>query len=362
MKKFILPLLVLTSLLVTPGCSEKFNTAAPYKNITVIYGFLDMADTAHYVRIQKAFLDQNKSAIDMSKVADSSFYASLNVRVETIDYSGNKVSETQLTRVDLNQEGYPKQEGAFFNTPNYAYKFKDVLDGKYMYRLKVTNSTTGETDSAETPMIDDLHSKVFNIDVLDDTDINRAGMDFGSTLPFKNFEFFIQYATPANFNFHGQASPVSVGQGFIRFNYADSDMLTGAKTIRYGDYNLPYKPLNVNQIDYKVLDNDLYHGVRAALGKAPANTARLMSRAEVHVYMATADYYNYYQTSLIQGTGLTGNDIQPIYTNIKGANVLGLFTSRGHRSGLITITGSTIDSLVSNPIMADINIKGTLYH
>jgi hypothetical protein len=362
MKKLILLFTTITSLFLLPGCSEKFDVAAPYKNITIIYGFLDMADTAHYIRIQKAFLDQEKSALSMAQEADSNFYASLNVSIARVTFSGVKHDVIPLQRVDLNAEGYPKQSGAFFNSPNYAYKFKDLLDPQYIYRIIVSNPVTGEVDSAEAPIIDDLHSSVFNIDVIDDVDLNRGGLDFESTLSFKNFEFVAAYAPPSNFSFQGQGSPVSIAQSVFRFYWTDSNMLSGAKTNHFGDFFAGNKTIGGNQFNYKILNNELYAGIRNALGPAPANTARLLGRVELFVYLGTPDYSNYEQTSLIKGTGLTGNDIQPVYTNIKGANVLGLFTSRGVRSGLITITGNTIDSLIVSPLLQQANIKGPSYH
>src|SRR6516164_7458325 len=110
MKKLIIPFIAMVSLFLLPGCSEKFNVAAPYKNITVIYGYLDMKDTAHYIRIQKAFLDQNKSAVTMAQTSDSNFYANLNVTIAKVSFNGATQGVIQLNRVDLNNEGYPKQQ------------------------------------------------------------------------------------------------------------------------------------------------------------------------------------------------------------------------------------------------------------
>src|SRR6185437_11084003 len=109
MRKLFSPLLIITALVGISSCSTKFNIAAPYKNITVIYGLMDETDTAHYIRIEKAFLDQNKSAVVMAQNPDSSFYpeSQLDVKMELIDPSGTIDSIYSLSRVDLNNEGYP---------------------------------------------------------------------------------------------------------------------------------------------------------------------------------------------------------------------------------------------------------------
>lgn len=44
-------------------CSNEFEIAAPWKSIPVIYAMLSPKDTAHYVRIEKAFLDPTVSAL-----------------------------------------------------------------------------------------------------------------------------------------------------------------------------------------------------------------------------------------------------------------------------------------------------------
>lgn len=362
MKKLIIPFVAMVSLFLLPGCSEKFDVAAPYKNITVIYGYLDMRDTAHYIRIQKAFLDQNKSALTMSQTPDSNFYANLDVTVAKISFSGTKQGVIQLNRVDLNAEGYQKQQGAFFTAPNYAYKFTDLLDPQYIYRIIVRNQATGEVDSAETPIIEDLNRNKFHVDIFDDTDVVLAGLGFASTAPNKNFEFQITYAAPSDFTFNGTSTPVFLVQPIIRFNWTDSNMLNGAKTNHYGDFAPGYAPMQRSSIFYDIRNTDLYNGIRSALGAAPENTARLLGRPEVFVYLGTNDFYKYQQNSLIQGVGLTGNEIQPTFTNIKGANVLGLYTSRAMRSGLLTLTGNTMDSLMSSPMLKAANIRGTSYH
>ncbi len=367
MKKLIFPFLALGASIIGTGCTEKFNVAAPYKNITVVYGFLDMADTAHYIRIQKAFLDQEKSAITMAQTSDSSFYSNISVKIKRIDFLNTvnpaRVKDSiELVRVDMNLEGYPKEQGAFFNAPNYAYKFKDLLDPHYNYRLIIRNLTTGAVDSAETPVLNDKDFiNVFRVDVIDDSGLNRAGLDFAATTANKNFQYNVYYpyiAVPPYNNFN----QVKIAQSVFRFHWSDSDMRTGSLTPKYYDFNAGFSvPVNNQQIPYKINNIDFYSAMGTGMGKAPDNVARLVDRCELFVYLGTPDYYDYQQASLQQGIGLTGSEIQPMYTNIRGENVLGLFTSRAIHSGPLTITKNTIDSLKVHLYTAKANIKGTTY-
>jgi len=364
MNKLVFSLLIIATLFAT-GCSEKFDTAAPYKDITVIYAFLDKKDTAHYIRIQKAFLDQNKNALAMSKEPDSSFYTSLDVKVKKIRINDtSRVADVySLNRVDLTNEGYPKESGVFFNSPNYAYKFKANLDGGYFYRVVVTNLKTGKADSAMAPIIDDVTPGTYIVDAIDDTFINRLKMDFASTSSNQSYDIRLAYTPPANFSYQGLNTPVFMAYTIIRFNWLDSNINTHEKTPHYYDFVLGNKTLanTSNSITYQTKNTALYSAVASGIGTAPANVRRLIDRCDVIAYVTTYDYYRYQQASFTQGVGLTGNEIHPIYTNIKGENTLGIYTSRGMHQGKITLTDNTVDSLKKNSVVANVRIIGTAY-
>jgi hypothetical protein len=368
MKKIIFPLLALLALSVLPACSEKFKVAAPYKNITVIYGLLDQSDTAHYIRIQKAFLDDNKSAISMSKEPDSSFYSNINVVMKRIDMYSHKVRDIiQLNRVDLGQEGYAKDSGLFFNTPNYAYKFRGNLDSTLIYRLVVTNGVTGEVDSAEAPIIADRQGSTsagFYVYLLDDTTVNHGKISFSSSNQYVTVNtLYGMYYPPYNFLFQGYTSPVGIVQGYLRFNWVDSNTTDGSITPRHYDMDLGYTGIysDVN-FGYKPKNLDLINALNNGMGAAPAYIVRLLDRCDLTFYLGSYDFNTYIQVQQLQGIGLTGNEIQPNYTNVKGGSAVGLFTSRGKRTGKVTIDGATVGFLMCSPLLTDTRIRGTSYH
>ena len=365
MKKIIFPILSIIALFAVPGCSEKFNIAAGYKDITVVYGYLDMLDTAHYIRIQKAFLSQDKSALVMAQTPDSSFYAHLDVKIKRYSISnGTRAHDTiQLNRVDLGLEGYPKQPGSFFTAPNYAYKFTQTLDPDYIYRLVITNLTTGKVDSAESPVINDADPAKFIVDAFDPT--LPVLLDFHATVGNRYFDLSGTIKPPFNFSFHGDADPAVIAQTVLRFNWDDSNTITHELTPHYYDYNAGFVNLGPSGgMDFRLYNNALYSAVATALltqNPPPANTARLLTRCDLFVYASTRDFLNYQQRSLTQGTGLTGSEIEPIYSNVSGENSIGLFTARGVRSAKITITNQTIDSLMISPILQGAKLKGRFF-
>ncbi|MBS1689709.1 MAG: hypothetical protein JSS96_13355 [Bacteroidetes bacterium] len=347
MKKLFLPVAVLIALVSLSSCSENFDVAAPYKSITVIYGLMDQGDTAHYVRIEKAFLDQNKSAVDMAKNPDSIYFSKLDVRVDVLN-NNSVVGSIPLTKVDLTNEGYPRDAGSFATTPNYAYKFKNYLDPNNTYRLVVHNPVTGQTDSAEADVISE--------------DLSTYNIPFFAT---SNSAFAIQRTAP-NFtvNLGGSSLPAAVKtiQGIIRFHWVDRDA-SGGETDKYADWPFANQLITSQSFLFKINNVDFYYAMRNAIGPAPTGITRLIDSCDIFLYMGSSDFYTYQQIAATQNSGLTSGEILPNYTNIKGTNVLGLFTSRGVVKDLnVPFNNESLDSLMVNPITQSLLIKGRSDH
>jgi hypothetical protein len=154
---------------------------------------------------------------------------------------------------------------------------------------------------------------------------------------------------------------VGIVQGIIRFHWVDTVAGTGQRTARYVDYNLGYNQVTKTSFEYKVENVLLYNTLKTAMADAPATVTRLLDRAEIFIYASTPDFFTYQQIVSTQGTGLTGSEIQPTYSNVKGDDALGMFTSRGLRYGKIKVSKQTVDSLLVSPIMAGTNLRGTVY-
>ncbi|MBL7719500.1 MAG: hypothetical protein JNL72_11730 [Flavipsychrobacter sp.] len=355
MKKFLLSALAATTLL-TSSCSEDFDVAAPYKNVTFVYAMLNQADTAQYIRIQKAFMDQDKSSLDMSKIADSSFYADgvLDVVVKEIQ-NGSVISTTPLTRVRMENEGYPKQDGQFFTGPNYAYKYippgpGNRLNKNYLYRLEIKNTQTGEEYSAETNIIPtDTNRGNFYIYAFGDPTINYAPdpLTFTKTVPAASMRYELIVSVP---------SPARTLEGTIRFFYWEKNNTLQTEEQKYVDFPFAQTLVNSGNGTLSVPNSAFYYFFRDNLGPAPANTVRYLDSCDIYVYAGSQALEDYRALNGAQG-GITSNEIKPIYTNMKGNNVYGLFTTRGVRIGRnLAINGATLDSLYTNPITAGVGI------
>lgn len=351
MKRLLLIIFPVMALLGFGSCSEDFKVDAPYKHITVIYGLLNVDSQRNYIRIQKAFLDESKSALEMAQNPDSNYYSpqDLSVHLKEINDNGTVLFDETLNRVDLAAEGYPKVAGTFVSSPSYAYKSTRKLTSSYNYRIVVRNSATGENDSAETRLVDAV------------TIENISAIGFSNVTG--NSSFNPRYTTGVN----GR-----VFEGIIRFHYVDKNTATNVQTDRYYDYSFA-TDLNDNRdgaghLIYsssdrlKNLNANFYPALAAGIGPAPAGVSRYIDSCDLYVYGGSEDFYSYMQVSNLQG-GITSDQVKPIYTNIKGSNVLGLFASRYMvvRRNL-PIDPPTLAKLMSDPQTVPLNIVGVSDH
>lgn len=156
MKKLLL-LLPIASLF-WAGCENDFEVTAPWKEVPVVYAILSPDDTAHYVRVEKAFLDPETNANEIAQIPDSLYYPENAIAVYLERDSDKK--RYQMTRVDGTQEGFSRKSGVFATAPNWLYKVKPApgqpiveVGKKYNVVVKrndgrpdVTGSTTIPTD------------------------------------------------------------------------------------------------------------------------------------------------------------------------------------------------------------------------
>lgn len=364
--RILLTVLGLSALLGLQSCSEDFTVSAPYKQITVVSGILDQDDANHYIRIQRGFMDENKSAIDMSKEPDSSFYRNLQVKLYKYDAAQVRVLDSvELYRVDMNNEpgDYRKIDAInnqqFFTTPNYAYKFTDgdwandhVLSPAHWYKLIITNKDNYSSDSSD-------FVGIVN------TDTVRAGDGFfipefnqkSYALNFGKTQFNARYRLLTYMPANGRKA-----EGYIHFNYLEKDNTTQVTTRKKVVYSFDTEDgitKSGTSFELTTLNSSIYAFLSSSIGPAPANVERWIDSCDVFVYAASPEMYYYTSINQGQAGGLTGDNIRPNYTNFRGNNVIGVLGSRGKRVFWnAPIDKATIDSLMLNPVTEPLRIRG----
>lgn len=350
MKKLMLALCALA--LGFGSCSEDFDVAAPYRQITVVYGILDVRNPAQYIRIQKAFMDESRSAIDMSQQPDSNYYQSLRVQMRELDSTGTNIFTTfpDLPRVDLNAEGLPKAAGDFFGAPSYAYKFSGTLNPARRYRLVITNTETGRVDSSETDVINPLQSafEILQIDLVSDYRINFATTANNATYQLR---------------FNRLPTTAKILEAVMRFHVINRNTVTGVET--RDSFDFTFATADTTQVTFpprlETANLSFYSFLSGALGDAPANVERYLDSPDVFIYAGSRELLSYSIFTNASG-GLTGDQVRPSYTNISSSqpgDAIGLFAGRTVRAALeVPIAPIVIDSLSRNPLTDGLNIVG----
>lgn len=349
MTRILLPILAFVFAISTVGCSEDFEVAAPYKDVTVVYGVLDIADATHYIRVQKAFLDENKNAFDMAKEADSLYYTNIRVEMKEINRANLNVENvTTLTRVDLDAIGKPKAAGDFATSPNYAYEYTRNLNAGRQYRLVITNLSTGAIDSATTlivgpnfvitELISDNRELSFDKTESPTTDV----LTFTTQVPDNGVIF----------------------EAMMRFHYVDSNLANATSVEKFID--IPFAGGTVatgNNVKLSIANASLYTAIANAMG-VPDNgsVVRYMDSVDVFVAAGNQNLYDYERNANL--SGITADQIKPVYSNVRGTNgiSLGVLGSKGNfvrRNRTISIP--TILELGRNPITVNLRINGRRY-
>lgn len=346
MKKLIAAFLTLTCLWCS-SCSEDFQVTAPYKDITFVYSFLSMQDNAHYIRIQKAFLDENKSAVEMAKEADSNYYQNLEVTVREIS-GKNILNNFPLQKVDMAQEGLPKDTGSFFDNPSYAYKFTHKLDPQYNYRLVIFNPQNGYSDSSEIKIVDT--TKLYL------SLSSNSKFKFDKTIPANTSKYNLVIL-------NNPGSNIKYMEGFIRFFWDDKNIVSGDVIRKSADFLLDSRPTGSSSQEVMTTSNQsFYYFLKSVMGDAPDNHERYLDSCDFYVYAGGVDYYNYRLAKTFH-SGLTADQSQPIFTNIIGKDIYGLFSTKAVAFKLqVPIDTATMDSLMLNSITNPLRIKGTANH
>ena len=326
-------LLLLAGALFTSSCTTDFDLTSDWKDVTIVIGLLDKSDTAQYIKINKAFLDQSTSALEIAQISDSLYYNNIVVTLDQLDGNGNVISSMTLTKVDGNLEGFVKDTGTFANTPNYLYKTtQPLVEGPY--KITVTKSDEGKTVTAYTNVIGNFNVTRPNV-VVEKVNFIPSG------------KYNVQWYA-ANY---GKIYDLT-----IRFHFEEQDINTSAVLrdtfIDWNVFHTLVASAGQTNFDYSMLGATFYNIVHAKV-QPDALVKRIPLNLDFMFSVGGEELYKYYLVNNAQ-TGITSGQIQPEYTNIE--NGLGIYSSRFHKNLIgVQIDPRTVDSLACNNQTKDLN-------
>lgn len=181
MQKIIYPLAFIVLGLIM-ACDNEVDLNAEYEDATVVYGLIDAFEDTHFVKVNRAFLEDGSNAIELAKDAERFFYDSLQVSM--IEASG-------ADTFSLFPIAKPKEPGVFSTEKNIVYYTDATLQPNREYQLKVVQAN-GKQTTAKTKTLD-------SVDVVRpglDRNFDRRPISFVSILgggrSFQDYEFIVR--------------------------------------------------------------------------------------------------------------------------------------------------------------------------
>ena len=325
MRKIIFPIIGLCFLL---SCDNEVQLNAPFKDIPVVYGLLSASDTAHYIRIEKAFLVENENALELARDPNQLYYDHLEVSL-TRQSTGETFS---LKRISGADDGYPRKDGIFIEEPNYLYKVNQteiLLDEGDVIQIAINRGEGFDPVTASTPIIGSIK-------------INQPNPD--NTISFKeNVKTRFRWTDKANASFYSVK---------LYLKYLEADANNG------GDFEekvleWPVKEdIGTNKFDidghnfFVFLSNSLASGEQFR---------RIFSKVDVRVDAGGLELQKYIEQGLVN-IGITGSQEVDAYSNLSEG--VGVFSTR---NSIITpnynISQVTRDSLINGRFTKALNFE-----
>jgi hypothetical protein len=341
MKKIFLFIAVITIGIFYPSCSNDIDLTSEWKDIPIVYGLISTSDTANYIRVEKAFIDNNIDARDLAQIPDSLYYENISVQLKSLD--SNNPATYDLVRVDGNMEGYVREEGIFADAPNYLYKLKlppGELVGAQEYELVINRGDNSELVTATEMLVDNV-------------EITKPDNDPTEADPIAWEQ------SGLNVKWRG-SNGAQIFDVTLFLNIEEKDLSNPANdrivTLEWKiEENQPAEYANDQvRMDTRLTKTDLFQYLNSRLDVNPTVARKFLSfdLLVTGAGQALTDYINTGNAN----TGITSTQVIPTYTNLSEG--FGIFSSRNSQlQEGYTLSGPTIDSIQNNTLTKDLNFQ-----
>ena len=134
LRQFTLLVLTICAL----SCEDELSLEGPFVDVPTAYAFIDADEERHFVRVQKAFLRADGTALENAMEPDSIYYGPQGATVKLTNETTRKT--VILNRVDGRDFGLERAPGPFATEPNILYtttREELELSGGDGFRLNV---------------------------------------------------------------------------------------------------------------------------------------------------------------------------------------------------------------------------------
>ena len=345
MKKILVLIIVPLMLILGSSCSNEVDLTAEWKDIPVVFGFLSSSDSVHYMRVEKAFIDNNTSALDIAQRADSLYYNDAVVQVQKLNSSDAPIT---FQRVDGNEEGILRDQGTFATAPNYIYKYVfpqgENWEQGASYELKLNRGDNLPLVTASTVVLNDIDLR----NPKDPDNVNYKPINWGN----ENFALEIKWRAdefPAFFD-------VTLLLHINEFDVSNPSVPM-PKTLEWEvARSLPAEdPSNgVVAMDVRIFGTEFFTFLGNALEQQD-NIFRKFQSVDIIINSGGQEMKEYIDVGLVN-VGITSSQVVPTYTNLSEG--FGIFSSRNeYRVNDHVIDAITVDSLIDGFYTKDLNFQ-----
>lgn len=326
-------ILIITSIIYM-GCSNDFEVNAPAKDIPVVYALLSKTDDIHYLRIERAFLEDGVPATELAQQSDKLYYGDGT----TVSLTNIETQETfVLERVNSVDAGIIRDNGIFAQDPNILYSVDgDVinLNANNDYQLTIDRGNGLPTVTATTKIVGDM--------ILASPVPNNSGPRTMRIVP----DFPLRISL--------RADPVNGALYDVSFTINYQERTPSDNT--FVSKSIIWKAINESKTGEQLSapGQEFYGFMAGAIGETDPSTIRRMSTIDVK-YVVGGEVFADFRRVLQANAGITGaEDAIPNFTNLSEGR--GLFSSRNIliEEGF-QLNGESIDSLISNQMTKDLN-------
>lgn len=311
--------LIIAIFILIAGCKTDIDVIAPWKETTVVYGLLNQSDTAHYIKINKAFLGEG-NALEMAQVKDSSNYNNqLQVVVERWK------NGAMLASYNLQKDTSISKETGIFSAPQQTlYKFTNALFDDSEYTLTITNTQTGKIIKSKTSLVKDFN--VSNFAITSASPLNLVNSNYATT-PFR---------VTWNSSLNGKLYEVK-----IRLNYTETE--NSITSNHFIDWQLGQQKATTTQgaeaLEIDFLSENYYSFLGTSI-PVKAGVQRAVSSIQF-IFSVAADDFNTYLE--VNQPSSSINQEKPEFSNIE--NGIGLFSARYTKKYTKQLNAPSLDSL-----------------
>lgn len=322
MRLILFVLLFVSGVFLFTSCQNDFDVNADWKEVTIVYGLLEANKDTQYIKINKAFLNENTSAIELAQRMDSLYHSdSITVVLDEM-VNGSRTKEVFLIKdTFLN-----KEPGDFHYPENILYRTPSgfTVNTSAEYFLRVINKAKGTETLAQTTVVAPVRhvypaatQKRINFGGYSLLQLNFRS---GTNARFYDFEVIFNY------------------KEYPRGNPSEAE--EKSLTWKVFDYRTITTPASSADVGFKLPTEEFYKFVSQ---KLPADGMVRESDSIKFVYSAGGDeIYNYLT---INNTSIGLVQKRADYTNV--TNGYGIFSSRLREEITMRLSDDSIDSLIS---------------